>query len=185
MPNNAKKKVYKEKEFEMYVLWKSTPAYFRGMTNEQLLSHGFSDPILKKIVKIKNQSEFAKVFNIKDLGTLTDWNHKIEKNNLSTKSLEKVFDIQMQNVNEKINSQPDVLLKNKIKELRQEISLLKKENAQYKKQFGVHTFVRPLKKKTDSPSPAKKVESGDLVVETAESSVFLKTVRGIIAKWRR
>jgi hypothetical protein len=31
----------------------------------------------------------------------------------------------------------------------------------------------------------KKVEPEDLVVEEAESSVFLKTVRGIIAKWRR
>jgi hypothetical protein len=182
MPNNAKNRVYKEKEFEMYLLWKSTPTYFKGMTNEQLVSHGFSDPILKKIIKIKNQSEFAKVFNIKDLGTLTDWNHKIEKNNLSTKSLEKIFDIQMQTVNEKINSQPEVLLKNKIRQLRQEILLLKKENAQYKKQLGA----RAVKKKVNSPpSVPKKIELDNQNVTPAESSVFLKTVRGIIAKWRK
>ena len=91
MPNNAKISVYKEKEFEMYALWKSMPAYFRGMKKDQLLSLGFSDPMIQKVVKIKSQTEFAKAFHIKDLGTLTDWNSKIEKNNLLFKNSNNIF----------------------------------------------------------------------------------------------
>jgi hypothetical protein len=164
MPKNAKNNVYKEKEFEMYTLWKSMPAYFRGMKKEQLLSHGFNDPLIQKIIKIKNQTEFAKTFRIKDLGTLTDWNNKIEKNNLPIKNINDVFGEQMDVVNSKIISEPDILLKNKIKEQRKLIFSLKKENLLYKKQLKIRaqqklkiidSVTPPIKPKVYSIAPEK------------------------------
>ena len=37
------------------------------------------DELAMSLLEIKNQTEFAKRFGIKDLGTLTEWNKKIEK----------------------------------------------------------------------------------------------------------
>lgn len=103
MPNNAKKSVYKEKEFEMYLLWKSLPAHYRGIKKTELESSGFTDPLILKILKIKNQTEFAKFFHIKDLGTLTDWNNKIKSENLSSTLLPNNFNEQKKEIEIKIN----------------------------------------------------------------------------------
>lgn len=103
MPNNAKKSVYKEKEFEIYLLWKSLPAHYRNMKKTELESSGFTDPLILKIIKIKNQTEFAKYFHIKDLGTLTDWNNKIKNENLSSNLLPNNFSEQKKEIEIKIN----------------------------------------------------------------------------------
>lgn len=99
MPTNAKKNVYKEKEFQTYVLWKSLPAFFRGMQKKELQSYGFTDPLILKIVAIKNQTTFAKKFGIKDLGTLTDWNNRIKNNNLESFTLNNIFKKEFENIN--------------------------------------------------------------------------------------
>ncbi|MEK7588481.1 MAG: hypothetical protein AAB438_01550 [Patescibacteria group bacterium] len=99
MPTNAKKNVYKEKEFQTYVLWKSLPAFFRGMQKKELQSYGFNDPLILKIVMIKNQTSFAKKFGIKDLGTLTDWNNRIKNNNLESFTLNNIFKKEFENIN--------------------------------------------------------------------------------------
>lgn len=99
MPTNAKKNVYKEKEFQTYVLWKSLPAFFRGMQKKELQFYGFTDPIILKIVMIKNQTSFAKKFNIKDLGTLTDWNKRIRDNNLDSFALNAIFKKEFEKIN--------------------------------------------------------------------------------------
>lgn len=106
MPTNAKKNVYKEKEFQTYVLWKSLPAFFRGMKKSELQSYGFTDPLILKIVSIKNQTSFAKKFGIKDLGTLTDWNNRIKNNNLDSFTLNNIFKKEFENINIKNIPQP-------------------------------------------------------------------------------
>lgn len=135
MPNNAKKSVYKEKEFDIYVLWKSLPAHLKGMSKKDLKIAGFSDPLISKIIKIKNQTEFAKYFRIKDLGTLTDWNNKIKKNNTTSPFL--ITDIQKQfsNIDQQITLPNTSKLKNKIYKLNKIISSLKKENTELQKKL--------------------------------------------------
>jgi len=179
MPKNAKNNVYKEKEFKMYTLWKSIPAYFRGMKKEQLLAHGFTDPLIQKVIKIKNQTEFAKNFSIKDLGTLTDWNNKIEKNNSPTKSVSTIFNEQMDVANKIITSQPDILLKNKMREQRQLISSLKKENILYKKQLKIRLRQEPK----IIPSLVAHMESNIQPIIPQNESGFLKTIKNFITKW--
>lgn len=72
-----KKLVYKESEFETYILWKSLPPLLRGITIELAEKYGFTDPLTIELLSIKNQTQFAKKFGISDLGTLSDWNKKI------------------------------------------------------------------------------------------------------------
>jgi len=165
MPINANKITYKEKEFQTYVLWKSMPAYFRGMKNEQLQSYGFTDPLILKIAMIKNQTAFAKKFNIKDLGTLTDWNSKIEKNKLNNNILNLVFKNQTKDVKNLISTQPDKLLEKKIFEQRKLILLLRKENKLFKKQvdeslrkkFKKNKISRPVKPSVILDAPKNKL----------------------------
>jgi len=88
MPKNAKKKPYKKQEFDTYVAWKSLPAYFRGKPREFLEKFGIKNEITILLLSIRTQKEFAEKFGINDLGTLTDWNKKIEKEGLVRKSHE-------------------------------------------------------------------------------------------------
>jgi hypothetical protein len=132
MPNNAKKNVYKEKEFDMYLLWKSLPAHFHGMKKTELESYNFTDPLILKIIKIKSQTEFAKYFHIKDLGTLTDWNHKIKKENLPSPLLLNTFNKKFTETNNKININNVKELIKKIEEQEEIITSLKMENEKYK-----------------------------------------------------
>ena len=57
MPIIANKSVYKEKEFNNYVLWKFLPAHARGMKKSELAAIGLNDPLIIKLIKIKNQNE--------------------------------------------------------------------------------------------------------------------------------
>lgn len=70
--------VYKKQEFEAYVLWCSMPAVFRGQPRHVLEKLGVDDEIALSLLEIKNQTEFARRFGIKDLGTLSAWNKRIE-----------------------------------------------------------------------------------------------------------
>lgn len=139
MPKNAKKNVYKEKEFQMYVLWKSLPAYFRGMKKEQLHSHGFTDPLIMKIATIRSQTAFAKKFRIKDLGTLTDWNSKIKKEKLDTNVSHTAFQKQAHVVNDVLATLPETHLKKELFELRKTVASLKKENELLRSQLSPQT----------------------------------------------
>lgn len=76
--------VYKKQDFNSYVLWKSLPSYLKGQPKTVLEKFGISDDTALELLQIKNQSEFATKFGIKDLGTLTDWNKRIEKEGLLT-----------------------------------------------------------------------------------------------------
>ena len=71
--------VYKKQEFEAYVLWRSMPSILRGQPRHVIEKMGIDDEIAMSLLEIKNQTEFAKRFGIKDLGTLSDWNKKIEE----------------------------------------------------------------------------------------------------------
>lgn len=144
MPKNAKKITYKEKEFETYVLWKSLPAHFRGMKKELLQSYGFTDPLVIKIAMLKNQTAFAKKFGIKDLGTLTDWNNKIEKNKLNTHTPQTAFEKQIETIDNLVSTNPDKLLEKKIHAQRKIIISLKKEIHTLKKQIAIKPQKKPV-----------------------------------------
>lgn len=71
--------VYKKQEFHAYVLWRSMPSVLRGQPRHVIEKLGIDDEVSLSLLEIKNQTEFAKRFGIKDLGTLTDWNKRIEE----------------------------------------------------------------------------------------------------------
>jgi hypothetical protein len=71
--------VYKKREFESYVLWRSMPSILRGQPRHVIERLGIDDEIAMSLLDIKNQTEFAERFGIKDLGTLSEWNKKIEE----------------------------------------------------------------------------------------------------------
>lgn len=135
MPIIANKSVYKEKEFNNYVLWKFLPAHARGMKKSELAAIGLNDPLVIKLIKIKNQTEFAKHFHIKDLGTLTDWNNKIKKESIAPPSLINEHHSQHASINGKIIIPNITELQQKIKELGLKISLLRRENTILKKRL--------------------------------------------------
>lgn len=75
-------KVYKTQDFSSYVLWKSLPSFLKGQPRAVLEKFGISDEAMLQLLEIKTQTEFARRFGVKDLGTLTDWNKRIEKEGL-------------------------------------------------------------------------------------------------------
>ena len=77
-------KVYKTQDFSSYVLWKSLPSFLKGQPRAVLEKFGISDEAMLQLLEIKTQTEFARRFGVKDLGTLTDWNKRIEKEGLLT-----------------------------------------------------------------------------------------------------
>jgi len=74
--------VYRKQEFEAYLKWKSLPVFLRDKPESILQKMGIDDPEVFALLKIKTQTEFAKQYNIKDLGTLTDWNKIIQREGL-------------------------------------------------------------------------------------------------------
>ena len=79
---NRRGGVYRKAEFDSYMMWKSLPTFLRGQPELVIRKMGIDDPVIFHLLKIKTQTEFAAQYNIKDLGTLTDWNKKIEKEGL-------------------------------------------------------------------------------------------------------
>ena len=76
--------VYRKQDFSSYVLWKSLPSFLKGQPRVMLEKFGIADDITIELLSIKTQGEFATKFGIKDPGTLTDWNKRIEKEGLLT-----------------------------------------------------------------------------------------------------
>jgi hypothetical protein len=74
--------VYKKHEFNAYILWRSLPSFLKGQPRYTLEKLGITDDITLDLLQIKTQTAFAKTYNIKDLGTLTDWNKKINREGL-------------------------------------------------------------------------------------------------------
>jgi hypothetical protein len=74
--------VYRKQEFEAYIAWKSLPAFLKGQPEAVLKKTGMDDEATLELLKIRTQTEFAARFGIKDLGTLTDWNKRIEDDGL-------------------------------------------------------------------------------------------------------
>lgn len=70
------KKPYREQDFEMYILWKSLPTILREKPADYIIKLGFTDPIVIELLNIRNQTEFAEKFKIKELDTLTNWNKR-------------------------------------------------------------------------------------------------------------
>ena len=76
--------VYRKQDFNSYVLWKSLPSFLKGQPKVMLEKFGIADELAVELLQIKTQGEFATKFGIKDPGTLTDWNKRIEKEGLLT-----------------------------------------------------------------------------------------------------
>ena len=72
--------VYKKQEFESYVLWRSMPSILRGQPRHVIEKLGIDDEVAMSLLEIKNQTEFARRFDIKDPGTLSAWNKRIDEN---------------------------------------------------------------------------------------------------------
>lgn len=85
--NSTNTTVYKKQEFESYVIWRSMPSILRGQPRHVIEKLGIDDELAMSLLEIKNQTEFAKKFGIKDLGTLTEWNKRIEKSGGLMKSI--------------------------------------------------------------------------------------------------
>lgn len=77
-----KRGVYRKDEFELYIAWKSLPTFLRGQPEPVLKKMGIDDDMTLELLKIRTQKEFAARFVIKDLGTLTDWNKRIDEEGL-------------------------------------------------------------------------------------------------------
>ena len=84
-PKNANKRgAYKKQEFEAYATWRAMPSFLRGQPKAMLERFGIDDELAMSLLEIRNQTEFAAKFGIKDLATLTDWNKKIDEMGLMT-----------------------------------------------------------------------------------------------------
>lgn len=79
--------VYKKQEFESYVLWRSMPSILRGQPRHVIEKLGIDDELAMSLLEIKSQAEFAKKFGIKDLGTLSAWNKRIDDSGGLLKSI--------------------------------------------------------------------------------------------------
>lgn len=73
---------YKKQTYETYALWKSFPSFLKGQPRVALEKFGISEEIVFELLSIKTQAEFSNKYNI-DVGTLTDWNKRLEKDGLS------------------------------------------------------------------------------------------------------
>ncbi len=162
MPKNAKLNVHKEKEFGIYVLWKSLPAHAHGMKKSELVALGLTDPLIQRIIKIKSQTEFAKCFSIKDLGTLTDWNARIKKEGLSLPSLAVDYQRQHPAVAEKIILPHVAELQEKIREQAALLTSLKRENSLLKRKL------KPVPSETSKKSPVSKPKTSSEISPTTK-----------------
>lgn len=185
MPNIAKSHAYKEKEFGIYVLWKFLPAHIRSMKKNELSALGLSDPLIFRVIKIKNQTEFAKQFGVKDLGTLTDWNKKIRSKNITPPQSMVGFQKQYASIFERASSSQFPKLENALSEQKKIISLLKKENATLKRTLASPVIkTPPSKRKSRSSSNIDKPVQATLASAPPSESPasLLQKLRSIFRK---
>jgi len=74
--------VHLKQEFNSYIKWRSLPVFLRGQPEPVLQKMGIDDPEVFELLKTRTQTEFAKKYGIRDLGTLSDWNKIIQKEGL-------------------------------------------------------------------------------------------------------
>ena len=65
----------KEREYRLYLLWRSMPVKMLRLGESYLKKLGVDDPDIKELVGIKYQMDFSKKFGL-SIDTLTDWNQK-------------------------------------------------------------------------------------------------------------
>ncbi|MFA5000755.1 MAG: hypothetical protein WC531_00800 [Candidatus Paceibacterota bacterium] len=73
---------YKKQVYETYALWKSLPSFLKGQPRVALEKFGIEEEAVFDLLLIKTQLDFSKKYEI-DVGTLTDWNKRLEKDGLS------------------------------------------------------------------------------------------------------
>lgn len=73
---------YKKQTYETYALWKSLPSFLKGQPKVALEKFGINEDIVFELLSIKTQNEFSRTYTI-DIGTLTDWNKRLEKDGLT------------------------------------------------------------------------------------------------------
>jgi hypothetical protein len=73
---------YRAQDFAAYVTWKSLPSFLRGQPEAVLRKMGIDDELAIELLQLKTQKDFAAKYDVKDLGTLTDWNKRIEADGL-------------------------------------------------------------------------------------------------------
>lgn len=66
----------KEKEFKTFMIWLTLPSVFLGKPDNVLEQLGINDEEAKALMKIKNMSQFAEKYKVRNT-TLTDWKKKI------------------------------------------------------------------------------------------------------------
>lgn len=74
---NPKKDVIYGKEYELYGVWKSLPAVWRGKGADMYDTLGIEDEVVRMLLEIRTQTKFAEKYKI-SIDTLTDWNKKLE-----------------------------------------------------------------------------------------------------------
>lgn len=72
---------YKKQVYETYALWKSLPSFLKGQPRVALEKFGIEEEAVFELLLIKTQLDFSKKYEI-DVGTLTDWNKRLEKDGL-------------------------------------------------------------------------------------------------------
>lgn len=73
---------YKKQVYETYALWKSLPSFLKGQPRVALEKFGIEEELVFELLAIKTQLDFSKKYEV-DVGTLTDWNKRLEKDGLS------------------------------------------------------------------------------------------------------
>jgi len=73
---------YKKQTYDTYALWKSLPSFLKGRPRVHLEKFGIDEEIVFDLLSIKNQAQFSQEYSI-DVGTLTDWNKRLEKDGLT------------------------------------------------------------------------------------------------------
>lgn len=83
-PHKTEKIAYRERDFHLYVLWRSIPAFLLaditeilGPATSEMIKH---EPIAE-VLNIRTAKKFAEKYGI-NKNTLTYWNKKIEKEGL-------------------------------------------------------------------------------------------------------
>jgi len=73
---------YKKQVYETYALWKSLPSFLKGQPRVALEKFGIEEEAMFELLGIKTQLEFSQKYEV-DVGTLTDWNKRLEKDGIS------------------------------------------------------------------------------------------------------
>lgn len=74
-PNKSEWQPIKEREYRLYLLWRSMPVKMLKLGESYLKKIGIEDNDIKELVGIKYNQDFAKKFGL-SLDTLTDWHQK-------------------------------------------------------------------------------------------------------------